>query len=227
MKTALITGSSRGLGLGLCREFLDLGWNVIAVSRSPEKSDDLKSLRKKYADKLSLLALDISTVDGLKKLKSAAPQQIDLLINNAGLFHKEESFETLNPDHFAETLHVNTATPIYVVQTLLTQLKKSPTPILVNMSSLMGSIADDEAGGSYSYRISKTALNMFTKNFALEFRNFIVISMHPGWVKTDMGTSKAPLEPEYSTQNMARVISNLKPADTGKFFDFSGKIIPW
>jgi NAD(P)-dependent dehydrogenase (short-subunit alcohol dehydrogenase family) len=110
---------------------------------------------------------------------------------------------------------------------LMPLLRKSKKPIVANMSSMMGSIADNSSGGYYSYRISKTALNMFTKTLSIEQRQWVVVSLHPGWVKTAMGGAEAPLSPQESGQKLFKLIMDLQLEQSGRFYDYSGRELPW
>ena len=114
-----------------------------------------------------------------------------------------------------------------VTKAFLPLLAKSSRPIVANITSLMGSISDNGSGGSYAYRISKAALNMFSKNLSLELRNGIVLSLHPGWVKTDMGGASAPTEKRDSAAGLIRVIRESNPEQTGGFYNFRGETLSW
>lgn len=106
-------------------------------------------------------------------------------------------------------------------------LKKSAHPIIANMTSQMGSIGDNGSGGSYAYRISKAALNMFTKTLAHELPSATVLSLHPGWVKTDMGGSGAPTETRDSAAGLLKVIKSASTKQSGHFLNFRGQEIEW
>lgn len=101
--------------------------------------------------------------------------------------------------------------------------------IVLNISSLLGSISDNKSGGEYSYRVSKSALNMVSKNLSIDWadRGIIILNMHPGWVQTDMGGTKAPLSKKISVRGMIDVIDKVKEHDSGKFINYDGAELPW
>lgn len=100
---------------------------------------------------------------------------------------------------------------------------------IVNMSSILGSIEDNAQGGLYAYRMSKAALNMATKSMSLDLKNdrILCVAMHPGWVKTDMGGSNAPLDVESSCKQMVQTILSLNESHNGTFIQFDGKLLSW
>ena len=95
------------------------------------------------------------------------------------------------------------------------------------MTSMMGSIADNTSGGSYAYRASKAALNMINKSLSVDNSWLTTVVVHPGWVKTDMGGAGAPVEPRASALGIWKLVRGLKMKDSGHFFDFHGKELPW
>ena len=123
----------------------------------------------------------------------------------------------------------NVLGPMRVTQALLPNLSAGDRKTVVNISSRLGSLAQNDSGGLYGYRESKVALNMFTVSLANEFRDegFIVVAMNPGWVQTDMGGENAMLTPEQSVSGMRSVIEGLTLDDTGTFRAHSGGQEPW
>ena len=114
-----------------------------------------------------------------------------------------------------------------VTRAFLPHLRQSAQPKLIHITSLMGSIADNESGGYYGYRMSKAALNMFNKSFAIDYPEVISLVVHPGWVKTDMGGPQAPLPPEIAVRGILSVVNRATTKQTGKFFDYEGNELPW
>ena len=218
----VITGASRGIGLELTRQALDKGDQVLAAARDPKSSKGLTELEKKYSGKLKLLAVDVSSDGAAEQIAEATGPSVDVLINNAGIYLKNDSAQD-----FAKSFQVNSVAPLFVTKALLPKLRKFAAPRVVQITSLMGSIDDNGSGGSYAYRASKAALNMLNKCLAIENPWLTTIVMHPGWVKTDMGGSAAPTETEASVAGIWRVTRELKNSDSGKFFDFRGKNLPW
>lgn len=225
----IITGGSRGIGFELIKGLLAAGRSVTVWARRLDQADRLQGLRSEHPDDLALMEVDVTKDD---QIAAAAAEMKDRavhgLINNAGILLDESGglqgfrFEDLN-----RTLAVNTVAPMRVTQSLLKNLVQVDHPKVVNISSLMGSIEDNARGGSYSYRISKTAINMFTKCLAMEYPDWTVLSLHPGWVQTDMGGPRAKTSPADSAQGLLRVIDQATPEQSGEFFDYQGKELPW
>ena len=124
---------------------------------------------------------------------------------------------------------VNSIGPLRLARALLPNLRAGSGRKIVNLTSKMGSIADNSSGAAYAYRASKAALNMATKSLAIDLQaeGFLCIVLHPGWVQTDMGGSKAPVAVEDSIGGMLTVMDGLDAGDNGEFFDFSGARVPW
>lgn len=230
MKTILITGANRGIGLGLTDEALQRGKYVYAACRNPDGARELWELESAANGRLKLIEMDVGNEASIMKATHALPQDLvlDCVINNAGIMRgSNEGLKQLNVDQVQETFAVNVLGPMRVTRALLPFLGKSKQPVLVNMTSKMGSIADNAGGSYYAYRISKTALNMFTKNVAIEFPELTTICIHPGWVKTDMGGPNALLEAQEACKKIMDVVERAKKADSGHFLDFSGQEVPW
>lgn len=229
-RTVLITGSNRGIGLGLTGYFLKKGDTVIATARDPQRADKLETWRKQFPQTLKVVTLDVSDTTSIENLPAALKgiSQIDILINNAGVYlDDDQSFEELSFEMVERTWETNTLGPMRITRALLPLLKKATAPKVVGITSQMGSIADNHSGGYYAYRISKAALNMFHKSLALDFPAFQCVVLHPGWVQTDMGGAHAAVTVEDSVAGLARVIEGLQPSDTGRFLNFRGNEVPW
>lgn len=218
----LITGTSRGIGLELTRQALQRGDSVLAVARKPESSQGLNELKKQFGDQLQLLAIDVTDENAPQKISEFVGKDLDVLINNAGVL-----LEGVAPKDFMESFRVNSVAPFLLTQALLPALKNSRAPKVVQITSKMGSIDDNAGGGYYAYRSSKTALNMINKSLSVDNPWLMTIVIHPGWVQTDMGGSAAPTPPERSAQGIWQVTLNLKPENSGMFFEFTGKEIAW
>jgi NAD(P)-dependent dehydrogenase (short-subunit alcohol dehydrogenase family) len=229
-KTYVISGTSRGIGLELAHQALKAGDTVWALARHPEKSEKLEKLKKEFPETLKTASVDVisdSSVASFSKLLGNTP--VDILINNAGAYldAPESRFETLDFEKIVESFEINTVGAMRMTKALLPHLKKSKKPKLIHITSLMGSIEDNTSGGAYSYRISKAALNMFSKNFSCDYPEISSAVVHPGWVKTDMGGSSAPTSIEESAKGIHQVISGLSLDKSGSFFDFEGELLPW
>jgi len=222
--TVLITGANRGIGLEFARQYSSAGWEVIGTARNPDRAEELHRLNVK------VLKLDVTDQESVSRLAhDLGNQSIDILINNAGILPEAETISDINPDDLNRVLAVNTVGPIRVTQALLPNLRRGSLKKIINISSRVGSIAENTRGGMYGYRESKAALNMFTKSLAIELRSegFTCIVMHPGWVQTDMGGKRAPISAQESVRGLREVIDNLTQADTGTFWTHAGKQLPW
>ena len=165
-----------------------------------------------------------SIIDTVTELKSKV-NHLDLLINNAGIIGSRDGLKKVEMDDHLDTFQTNTLGPLFVTKHCRSLLGKGST--VVNISSLMGSI-DDSSGGSYSYRISKAALNMVTKNLHqdLNSKGITVVALHPGWVRTRMGTPIAPVSKKRSVSGMLKVLEEQNDI-SGKFINFKGEELPW
>ena len=155
---------------------------------------------------------------------------IDVLINNAGVYpHKGKSFGQLDAESWLTALDVNTVAPMMMAQTLLPNVAASKRKLVASITSKMGSIADNNSGGSYAYRSTKTALNMAMKSLAIDLydQGVSVILLHPGWVQTDMGGSQALVTPEQSIKKLRATLDRAGLPESGTFFDLDGSVIPW
>jgi NAD(P)-dependent dehydrogenase (short-subunit alcohol dehydrogenase family) len=229
MATWMITGANRGIGLEFCKILLARGETVVAASRNPDGARDLWELAADFKGRFRSVKLDVSDAKSVAACASElGDQTIDVLVNNAGILNGEgESLNVLKFEEVAKTLEVNTIGPMRVSRAFLPMLMKAKEPKLVSISSRMGSLADNKSGGHYAYRMSKTALNMFHSNFAIEFPKIASAALHPGWVQTDMGGSQAPLVPHDSAESLIKVIDGLATNKSGSFLNYNGEPLPW
>jgi NAD(P)-dependent dehydrogenase (short-subunit alcohol dehydrogenase family) len=220
----VITGTSKGIGLELTKQALEKGYKVLALARKPHESSGLVELQKKHSSLLELAALDVADRDASDRMKDLTKKfsSIDILINNAGIYRGDDTAE-----EFLESFRVNSVAPLFMTRSLFSKLKESATPKVCHITSLMGSITDNDSGGSYSYRASKAALNMINKSLSRNEAWLTAIVVHPGWVKTDMGGAAAPTEVHESGSGIWKVIEKVKPTDSGSFYDFEGDSLPW
>ena len=233
MPSVLITGANRGIGLGFTRAYLKKGWEVIATCRNPEKANELKGLSGNI-EIHSLDVTDFAAVDSLAgELKGRA---IDVLINNAGIlgspsFKKGGAGQTLGDmdyDGLRHTLEVNTIAPLKVTEALLPNLEAGKLKKIITITSAMGSIEAME-GEFISYRTSKTAVNSIMRNLSigLKEKGITVALLHPGWVRSDMGSAAAPLAIGESVAGLVAEIDKLDLEHTGCWKDHTGETIPW
>ncbi|MCP5246138.1 MAG: SDR family oxidoreductase [Burkholderiales bacterium] len=232
MKTALITGTNRGLGLEFVRQYALDGWRVLACTRNPSSSAELNQLMKQYPGAVHVHALDVANHEQIAHLShELAKEKIDLLINNAGVYPtmRGASFHQIDYEAWAYAFEVNAMAPLKMADAFYSQISKSESKKIITITSKMGSVADNRSGGSYVYRSSKSAVNIVMKSLAidLESKGIIVALLHPGWVRTDMGGANGLISTEKSVSGMRHVIKELIHTDTGKFFAYDGQIIPW
>ena len=228
--SVLITGTTRGIGLELARQFLDAGSDVFATARNPE-SDVLQSLKAAHGDQLQLLALDVTdSVQIAEVAATLAGQPLNLLINNAGLFRsRSDDAESLSHETWLQEFHVNAIAPFMVTRALRENLAAADDALVAMISSKMGSMSDNTSGGAYSYRSSKAALNAVTVCLSSDLADdgTRVVALHPGWVRTDMGGSNALVDAPTSASGLKKVMLGIDTAQNGGFFDYTGESIPW
>ncbi|MFZ2404077.1 MAG: SDR family oxidoreductase [Methylobacter sp.] len=231
MATVLITGANRGLGLEFCRQYAEQGWHVIACSRNPDDAFDLNKLAGRHPD-IQLEQLDVSEFEQIDALSGRlADLSIDVLINNAGIYadNKNNGFGHLDYQAWTQSLLVNTEAPVKMAEAFLPQIKQSDKKLVVNISSLMGSITDNNSGGSIFYRTSKAALNAAMKSLAVDLKDQSVgvLIFHPGWVITDMGGPNARINAAESITGMRALIENFSLDQSGSFLKYDGTPMPW
>ena len=227
---ALVSGANRGLGFEMTRQLLARGDRVVAACRHPGKALALTRLAGEHPGRLHVLPLDVAdprTIAELSREIGALDLDVELLVNNAGVLVEHERFGAIEPKSLSDSFAVNAEGAFLLTQALNPHLADGAK--VVNLSSTLGSIAATSSLYSPSYAMSKAALNMATRllSIALAERGIIVVSMSPGWVKTDMGGAGAPLGPDASIAMMLRVIDHLKKSDSGRFLSQKGETIPW
>jgi NAD(P)-dependent dehydrogenase (short-subunit alcohol dehydrogenase family) len=226
-----ITGASRGLGFEFARQYLDDGWRVFASCRNPASADRLNNLAKAAADRLKVIETDVTKPETIvKAANELGGMAIDLLINCAGVTGTPgQRAGTVNYSSWEYVFHVNTMGPLRVLEAFTEQVAKSERRLVVNITSGMGSLADNMSGGSIAYRSSKAALNMVMRSASIDLapRGISCVLVNPGWVKTDMGGPNATLTPRESVGAMRRLIAGLGTKDSGKFYHYDGSEYPW
>ncbi|MFZ4602613.1 MAG: SDR family oxidoreductase [Caulobacterales bacterium] len=228
MRTVLITGANRGIGLAHARLYVERGALVYAAVRAPHEADDLSALAAAHPGQVVRLAYDARdplSPAAVKRALGDAP--IDLLFNNAGVGDRA-GFGDVQAGDFLNVMAINALAPLLLAQALIDNVAASKRRLIANQSSQLGSISE-ASGGAFAYRASKAALNMITKSLAqdLAARDVTVVCLHPGWVRTRMGGPNAPVEVEASAAGQQKVLDGLGLEDSGSFFNFDGKRIPW
>jgi NAD(P)-dependent dehydrogenase (short-subunit alcohol dehydrogenase family) len=174
----------------------------------------------------------LDVTDGLQVAglaRELAGQPVDILLNNAGIYGSRTGFGEAGFEVWPQVFQVNVMAPLRLAERFVEQVAQSERKLIVNISSRMGSIAENSSGGGYVYRSSKVALNMVAKSLSIDLagRGITVVMLHPGWVQTDMGGANATVTASESVVGMRTVIERLTSADNGRFFAYDGTEIPW
>ena len=226
MATWVITGGNRGIGKEFIDQLLLQNYNVITGVRNPEAMDF-------QHERLTVMRLDVShsqSVIEFAQSVSEHTKQVDVLVNNAGRMDgRWQKISDVDPDLSLEVLNVNTIGPLRVTQALWPLLETTKSSKVANITSLMGSIEDCQSGRSYAYRTSKTGLNMITKILSVEGKDtdVSVTCYHPGWVMTDMGGERAPVQPHESVKGLIELIEMQTMERSGRFYEYTGVELPW
>ena len=226
--TVLITGTNRGLGLEFVEQYSQLGWKVLACCRDLNNANELFNLQKKFPS-IEILELDVGNLNDINVLsKNLKDRTIDVLINNAGIY-RSGTLGSVDPKAWIESFKINTIAPYILIEALISQIIKSDLKKIISITSKMGSIDDNTSGGSYIYRTSKTALNSMMRSLThdLASKGISTLTLHPGWVRTDMGGSNAWINSSESVIGMIKQIKKLSQENSGRYLDYAGKTIKW
>jgi len=227
MKTVMITGANRGIGLALARQFAAGGASVLACCRRPQSAEALQDLAAGSEGRVTIHKVDVTRPEDIAGLKqSIGDMPIDILFNNAGISGGKEW--EVDYDLWEAAFRVNTIGPYRMSTTFRANLAAGSDKKLATISSQLGSIADN-TGGRTAYRSSKAAVNQVMKGLAHEYQSdgITVILFHPGWVRTDMGGPQAPVSPQDSARGLISVLERVGLKDSGKFIDYQGRQLPW
>lgn len=251
----MVQGASRGIGLEFVKQLLEKEkGHVIATCRNPNEATSLLHLQSKFAERLSVLRLDVtneSTIEESAKSIRERYGSLNLLINASGILsipnvlQPETTLSKVEKSSLLLAYEVNAVGPILVIKHMWPLLKvggglgtEMDVAVVANVSARVGSIGDNRLGGWHSYRASKTALNQLTKNISVELARrkdpIVCILLHPGTVDTDLSKPFQKNVPEgklftteFSVQKLLSIIHNAKRQDNGKFFAWDGQEIPW
>jgi len=228
MTTVLVTGANRGLGYEFVKQYSENKFDVFACCRNVNEAKKLKELAE-ISVNIKIYELDVGNVKTIKSLSQQLKnEKIDVLINNAGIY-RSSTVGNINYDEWIESFKVNTIAPYQIVENFLEQIINSDLKKVVSITSKMGSIDDNTSGGSYIYRSSKTALNSMMRSLTHDLKNqgVATLTLHPGWVRTDMGGPGGWINSIESVQGMIKQIDKLTIDDSGKYLDYAGKTINW
>ncbi len=224
----LITGANRGIGLGYVKHYLANGhqvWGCYRKDRGGLSHIDDPNLHLVRWDVHEDMPHDFPDHAGI-------PARLHVLINNAGVYGgaegEDQSLDHVTPKDMLETFDINCVSPLRVVKLLWPRVAQA-AGVIANMSSKMGSSADNTSGGCYAYRASKAALVIVSKSMAMDLRNqgIRVITLHPGWVRTDMTDHSGLIDVEQSVAGLTAVIERADEYEPGAFVAYDGTVIPY
>ena len=236
MPSMLVTGASRGLGLEMVRQFVGDGWRIYACCRTPETATDLAALAARSDGAITLHTLDVSKPEQVAALADEfRGTPIDMLVNNAGLLGctidamEPANFGSIDYDAWMQVHEINTMAPLRVTEAFVDHVAASEKKLLLFMSTHMGCITELADGGLYPYRSSKAALNLLVKGLSIDLapRGVRTLAVHPGWVVTDMGGPDAPVNKVDSIAGIRQMVANYGGGQTGRFFQYDGRELPW
>lgn len=219
MKTVVITGANRGIGLGFAKYYSEHGFIVYVLCR--KASEELARLNVSVIENFDLS----SSVDDIRRLSADIPQ-VDILINNAAQWG-DEKLGHINYQNILDNINLNALGSLKVTETFLDRLQEGSK--IIFMTSRMGSISDNGSGGRYAYRMSKAALNAAAKSVSVDLKakGIPVGIIHPGWVQTEMGGPRALVSVDKAVKDINTIIESLNIENTGTFWHSSGEILPW
>ena len=234
--TVLITGTNRGIGLELVKQYAEKGWTVIATARNPDAATDLKALAAKHKS-ITVEKLDVTDVKAIEALAAKHKgKPIDVLINNAGTLGdvQKQTAGTLDQTEFLSILNANTFGALKISEAFKTNLAASQMKKVFAMTSGLGSSElTARRGGFLAYRASKAALNVSFRALAADWRadGIMVGIIAPGMVETDLlrasGFRGKGITTEESATGMIKVIDGMTLDSNGKALNYDGQPIPW
>jgi NAD(P)-dependent dehydrogenase (short-subunit alcohol dehydrogenase family) len=219
------------LGLEFVRQLVARGDHVVAACRAPDQAAELRELLG--SGRGSIVRLDVTDAASVTAAAASIGRDlaaIDLLVNAAGVEDTPSSagpLAALDGDALIAVLRVNVVGPALVTQALATLLARSSAGVVLNLTSRMGLLEQPMRPGNVGYAISKAGLNMLTAKVAVELEGtpVTVVAISPGWVRTDMGGSDAPLSPQESVAGMLQVAGRIGPTDSGALLRHDGTVL--
>lgn len=224
----VITGASSGIGYGLTSRLAGLGKQLTACVQHDHELAALRDLPLARSDAFRAFAFDVRDEAQVRAAAHASDQPVDVLVACAGVFRASDSSDELDFAEALDLFSVNALGPLRTVSAFLRRLKRGRRPRLVVLSSILGSMST--VGSSHlAYRTSKAALNKLVQGLAAELKvhSIVVVALEPGWVRTAIGGSRAPLSVGDSVSGIIRTVSALTLRDTGRFLDYQNQDVPW
>ena len=236
MPTVFVTGANRGLGYEHVKQYAEKGQKVIACARNPEQAKELKELQKEHGADFIIEQLEVVDHNRIEELaEKYSDEPIDILINNAGTTGPMgvpgamgyQKIDSMDYQIWRDILEVNLLSPFKIATAFHNHVARSDKKILIMMSSDLGSVEQNNFGGFYSYRASKSALNIISKGMSVDWNDVTVIALAPGWCKTYLGGDEAEIEPAESVEQQQEMFEGIATKDSGKFLDRFGKEVAW
>jgi len=250
-RSVFISGANRGIGLELVNQLIKAPAPpevIFATCRDVSKAKDLVAAAHSASQKTEVVLLTLDVCDS-KSISAAATEVskkvgdkgLTLLVNNAGsLAERTAKIDVETEENLMHDFHTNCVGTILLTKALLPSLRAAAKhssgnemsvgrAAVINVSTKMACISDNTGGGYYSYRCSKTALNMATKSMSVDLKpdGILVIPIHPGHVRTDMGGPQGLIDATESINGILNVLKGLSAKDTGVFYDYKGQVLPW
>ena len=236
MERILITGANRGLGLELVRQYLaETDAILVASCRQPNQAQALKELAAAHPGRLHVATLDLDQPDSFgavaEQIAGMLPA-LDVLLHNAGtnpVTASTRKLGELQAEAVTAVIAANAVGPLLLTQALLPLLQKGQNRRVVMVSSQTGSMDWVSSGGGYAYRMSKSAMNMASRTLAMELQpqDISVMTLHPGWVQTDMGGPNASITAQESARGVRDLVASLDMSRTGSFYNWNGTVHAW
>jgi NAD(P)-dependent dehydrogenase (short-subunit alcohol dehydrogenase family) len=235
--TIIVLGASGAIGSALIATLLASTHtrSIFALSRRPVESTD---------PRVTALAIDVEDERSLRAAAATCQLEggVDLIINTIGILHEgehirpEKGLKELDPETMARLFRINTIGPALIIKHFSPLLARDRRAIIATLSARVGSISDNKAGGWYSYRASKAALNQLIRTASIELAarrpHLMCVGLHPGTVRSAMSEpflqryhNNEIFEPEIAASALLSVLGGLTPAQTGKIFAWDGQEI--
>lgn len=229
VRTILLVGASRGLGLAMVAEFLDRGWNVVGTVHGAARTE-LHDLADKHPGRVEVEWLDVTEPDQIASLhERLRGRRFDILFHNAGTANanQDETIAQVSTEEFVRVMVTNALAPMRVIESMQDLI--SPNGLIGVMSSGQGSVSDNEKGGHEVYRGSKAALNQYMRSYAARHAGQprALVLMAPGWIRTALGGPDAPFGVEETIPKVVDVLLGQQSKAGLQYLDREGRIVAW
>jgi len=234
MKYVLITGANKGIGFEVAKQMAQLGYHVYLGCRDEQKGiTAVNQLNSEGLTNVEFLKIDVSDLHSVQQAAASIPS-LDILINNAGISGKQpQNISACDIEEIKRIFNTNYFGVIQTTQAFLPLLQKAPLPVIVNVSSELGSLAMQTSKDRFAnwdnfhaYGATKTALNTFTINLSQELRNFKINSVTPGYTATDLNNFAGFKTAAQGAEPIVRLATIGEDGPTGQFFRQEGEL-PW